>query len=504
MVFSSTIFIFAFLPLILLLVFLGPRQGEQGVLWRNSALCIGSFIFYAWGEPLWVIPLFILAWINYELGKWIEAAKAKPSVYQVKWNVFAKNYWNAKKILIFGIICNIGLLFVVKYGVWILNNIFKISFYPTIGLTPNPIELDIIALPLGISFFTFQATSYLIDVYRGDIAAARRYIDFSCYLSMFSQLVAGPIVRYADIADEITSRKDNISMFYRGIKRFVIGLAKKILIANQVALIADWVFALPHDELTTEYAWVGILAYAMQIYFDFSAYSDMAIGIGLMFGFNYLENFKHPYAARSMQDFWRRWHISLSSWLRDYLYIPLGGSRGSNLQTYCNLFIIFFICGLWHGAALTFIIWGLWHGLFLVFERSAIGQFIPKMPTILQHLYVWIVFLVGWVFFRTEDIFQSWIYLQALGGITPAGLGSLTVFILEDTSSAVLLLIATILSFGKITDYFKAFYQSMQTKSILQKNILEINIILYGCLLCFLCGMFILSGSYNPFIYFRF
>ncbi len=504
MVFSSSIFLFAFLPLIIFLVFIGPRCGEKGVLWRNTCLTIGSFIFYAWGEPLWVIPLFVLAWFNYALGKRIEVAKKEALRLEEQGLCFAQIQTKAKHLVYFGILCNLGLLFVVKYGIWLLNSVFLIQLYPSIGINPSPVVFETFPLPLGVSFFTFQAASYLIDVYRGDIEAAKRYINFSCYLTMFSQLVAGPIVRYADIADEITSRRDNMGMFYSGMKRFVVGLAKKILIANQVALLADWAFSLPDVGLSTEYAWVGILAYAMQIYFDFSAYSDMAIGIGLIFGFNYLENFRHPYRARSMQDFWRRWHISLSSWLRDYLYIPLGGSRGSNFQTYRNLFIIFFICGLWHGAAITFIIWGLWHGFFLALERGFLHNLLQKSPVILQHAYVWGVFLLGWVFFRCESLGHVIAYVKALMGIGPAGLGSIVGFIQSQPYYSALLAAAIIISFGGITNAFTQYYDKIQTQSSTTKVAVEGSLIAVGAVVCFFCGIFILSDSYNPFIYFRF
>ncbi len=503
MVFSSSFFVFAFLPAILFLVFIGPKCGHKGVLWRNSFLTLGSFVFYAWGEPLWVIPLFVLAWFNYFLGKKIESAKnyEKELASQCP---SSKKQVQAKTLLTVGIICNIALLFVVKYGIWVLNMLFNISFYPTFGLHPDPIVLDSFPLPLGVSFFTFQATSYLIDVHRGDITAARRYIDFTCYLTMFSQLIAGPIVRYADIANEINSRVDSVNLFYAGIKRFVVGLAKKVLIANQMAMCADWVFAMPSNTLTLEYAWLGILTYAMQIYFDFSAYSDMAIGIGMMFGFHYRENFQHPYAALSMQDFWRRWHISLSSWLRDYLYIPLGGSHGTKWNTYRNLFIVFFICGLWHGAAFTFIFWGLWHGLFLALERAFLGRHIQSWPNLLRHCYVWCVFLAGWVFFRCEDMAQVKIYFLALSDISYSGVLAIMDLAVANVPLVVMLGVAIFLSFGVVENILQRVRTALQASSSNVKLAVEGSIALWGCFLCVMCGAFILSGSYNPFIYFRF
>ncbi len=502
MVFSSSIFIFAFLPLILFLVFIGPKQGEQGVLWRNTFLSIGSFIFYAWGEPLWVLPLFFLAWVNYVLGKQIELAKANTNSNPS--TALQKTLNNPKHLLFIGILCNLGLLFVVKYGIWVLNSLLKISIYPHFGLTPDPLVLDAFPLPLGVSFFTFQATSYLVDIYRGDIAAAKRYIDFSCYLTMFSQLVAGPIVRYADIEDEITKRADSVSLFYKGIKRFVVGFAKKILVANQLALVADWVFALPSYSLSTEYAWIGIIAFALQVYFDFSAYSDMAIGIGLMFGFHYVENFRHPYGARSMTEFWSRWHISLTSWLRDYLYFPLGGSHKGTFHTYFNILTVFFLCGLWHGASLSFVLWGLWYGIFIALERAFLGKVIAVTPRILQHTYVWLVYLAGCVFSHSEDMSKILDYFKTLVGITPAGLGSLSAFITENYYYSILIIAATIISFGKPYRIFRNYYKQVQCASEATQLKVELAIVLYGLILCIFCAMFMLSGSYNPFIYFRF
>ncbi len=504
MVFSSSIFVFAFLPLILFLVFIGPKHGDKGVAWRNTFLSIGSFIFYAWGEPLWVLPLFFLAWVNYVLGKKIEAAKANnhESLHSV--SLYQNFLTSPKQLLFFGLLCNLGLLFVVKYGIWVLNSFLKISIYPSIGFTPDPIVLDGFPLPLGVSFFTFQAASYLIDIYRGDIAAAKRYIDFSCYLTMFSQLVAGPIVRYADIADEITKRADNVSLFYKGVKRFVVGFAKKILVANQLASVADWVFALPSSSLSTDYAWIGIIAFALQVYFDFSAYSDMAIGIGLMFGFRYMENFRHPYGARSMTEFWSRWHISLTSWLRDYLYFPLGGSHKGVFRTYFNILTVFFLCGLWHGASLSFALWGLWYGIFIALERAFLGKALQYIPRVLQHIYVWIIYLFGCVFSHSEDMSKIFDYFKTLFGITPAGLGSVFSFVAENTYYSVLIVMATVISFGKPYRLFRDYYKKVQCASEATQLKVEAAIVGYGFILCILCAMFMLNGSYNPFIYFRF
>lgn len=326
-----------------------------------------------------------------------------------------------------GIVLDLGVLLLVKYGAWLGNACIEVLQLVNLLPADAPL-LQGMALPLGVSFFTFQAISYLVDIYRGGVAAASTYINFSCYLTMFSQLVAGPIVRYADIAKDIGTRptgKEGLDMFYAGVQRFVLGLGKKILIANQVALLADWVFQMDALALGPVLAWIGILAYAAQIYYDFSAYSDMAIGLGLMFGFRFLENFRHPYASLSIQEFWRRWHISLSSWFRDYVYIPLGGNRISPLRTYVNLLVVFFLCGLWHGAAVNFVLWGLWHGAFLVLERAGWGIGLEALPRLVRRCYVWLVFLGGWVLFRAEDMTHAHQYTLALLGLATEKIAAL-------------------------------------------------------------------------------
>ena len=271
-----------------------------------------------------------------------------------------------------------------------------------------------IILPVGISFYTFQSMSYTIDVYRGEVKATRNFLDFACYVTMFPQLVAGPIVRYRDVALQLIDRVVTVPGFASGVRRFVIGLAKKILIANIVARAADDIFAILPADLTPALAWLGIICYTLQIYFDFSGYSDMAIGLGRMFGFDFLENFNYPYISQSIQEFWRRWHISLSTWFRDYLYIPLGGSRKGNARTYFNLVTVFFLCGLWHGAAWNFVVWGLFHGLFLVLERMGLASFLKRIPMPLRHLYALSVAVVGWVFFRAESLSQAVSFLGSM------------------------------------------------------------------------------------------
>ncbi|MFZ0133944.1 MAG: MBOAT family O-acyltransferase [Desulfobacterales bacterium] len=287
-------------------------------------------------------------------------------------------------------------------------------------ISAAPIDLAPIHLPIGISFFTFQAMSYVVDVYRRDAAVQLNPLNIGLYIALFPQLIAGPIIRYHDIAAQIVRRRVGLDDFSYGIQRFVAGLGKKVLIANQVAAIADRVFSSPYETLTPGIAWLGVLCYTLQIYFDFSGYSDMAIGLGRMFGFHFLENFNDPYISRSITEFWRRWHISLSRWFRDYLYIPLGGNRGGPLRTYVNLLVVFFLCGLWHGASWNFIIWGLLHGLFLVIERLGFDKALNRSWPPLRNVYVMTVVCSGWVFFRTDSLSAALHYLGAMAGLNPA------------------------------------------------------------------------------------
>ena len=465
---------------------MGPRQGERGVSWRNVCLTLASFVFYAWGEPKWVVPLFILAWINYMIGKRLEKGRK----HTLLW-------------LWFGVVFDLGVLAYVKYGAWLGN--CGIEFLQLLGHMPADAALFVpMALPLGVSFFTFQAMSYLVDIYRGDVPPARTYVNFSCYLTMFSQLVAGPIVRYADIAGDITEQRGNADMFYTGVRRFVLGLGKKILVANQVAMLADMCFTLDSADLSTPIAWVGILAYAAQIYFDFSAYSDMAIGLGLMFGFRFLENFRHPYSALSMQDFWRRWHISLSSWFRDYVYIPLGGNRGSTARTYINLVLVFFLCGLWHGAALNFVLWGLWHGAFLVVERAGLHRLLAKLPSLLRRVYVWLGFLGGWVLFRADDMDHVGVYFRALLGVGAEENKLLLLFAQNSPLSLLILAAALVGSLGIPAKAYVFLRDYAAARGRGSELCMEGGTILFGLCLLVMSSSLVLAGSYNPFIYFRF
>ena len=367
MVFSSSLFLFGFLPVVLAIYFFSHNR------YRNLVLLIASLFFYAWGEPRNVLVMLASILINYLLGLGIEKASKQKKLF-----------------LILSVLYNIGVLFYFKY----LN--FAGSIWES--LTGQTLNMKTIVLPIGISFFTFQIMSYVIDVYRGNVPAQKNLINLALYISLFPQLIAGPIVRYIDVEAQIKQRESTWDGAYVGVKRFAIGFAKKVLIADQLATLADTVFAGGNYPSMLSH-WIGIIAYTLQIYYDFSGYSDMAIGLGKIFGFDFLENFNYPYISRSIKEFWRRWHISLSSWFRDYLYIPLGGNRKGKVRTYINLIIVFFVTGLWHGASFNFIVWGLYYAVFLVIERLGFGKRLEKLPRIIQHVYTLLVVVIGWVFF---------------------------------------------------------------------------------------------------------
>ena len=381
MVFASLSFIFILLPLFLAADLTSRRAGTAAS--RNIVLLAVSLLFYTWGEAGNVLGLLALGVFNYAAGKRLPGSG------------------NPRLWLGIFVAVNMGVLIGYKYAYWLLSYIL-----------PHFAEKKTV-MPLGISFFTFHAVSYLIDVYRRQIKPAKSALDFLTYFCMFPHLVAGPIVRYAQAQNDLAARGPDKDLFSFGMYRFLVGLNKKVIIANSVAVMADAAFTLSGSgDLRFFDAWLGILAYAIQIYFDFSGYSDMAIGLAAMAGFHFEENFRRPYSSASIREFWRRWHISLSSWLRDYLYIPLGGSKGGKAATYRNLILVFFLCGLWHGANVTFILWGLWHGMFLVLERLPAGRLLEKLPSALGRVYTLLVVVIGWVFFRAENVGVAGAYLS--------------------------------------------------------------------------------------------
>ena len=383
MVFSSLVFLFVFLPIVLVLYFIVPKA------LKNFILLVASLFFYAWGEPVYLYLMMFSILLNYLFGLWIQKNKDKS---------------NSKKIIItIAIIVNIGLLGYYKYAFFVVDIIN--------GLLHTHIQFEPLPLPIGISFYTFHALSYLIDVYRQKEEAQKNLFNLALYITLFPQLVAGPILRYNTIAEQIKSRIHNLSLFAEGIRTFIIGLSKKVLLSNPLGEMADTIFAINPSDMSVTTAWIGIIAYTLQIYFDFSGYSDMAIGLGKMFGFEFLPNFNYPYISRSIGEFWRRWHISLSSWFRDYVYIPLGGSRKGAWKTYRNLLIVWTITGFWHGASWTFMAWGFYYGVIICLERLGLKNILAKTWRPIQHAYVLFIVLIGWVFFRADNFTYSFEFI---------------------------------------------------------------------------------------------
>jgi len=460
MVFSSLIFLFVFLPIFLFFYFI-----KKDLKYKNIILLIFSLFFYAWGEPVYIILMLLSITFNFVLSKAIDKNKSK-------------------SLFILSIILNLGLLGVFKYADFFIvsiNDIFNFSI-PLTGLK----------LPIGISFYTFQILTYVIDAYKGSVPVQKSWIKLGCYISAFPQLIAGPIVRYSDVNDALVDRSVDISDVSYGIKRFILGLGKKILIANQVAYVADTIF----NNFTPSFGFIGIFigitAYTLQIYFDFSGYSDMAIGLGRIMGFKYLENFNYPYIAKSVTDFWRRWHMSLSSFFKDYVYIPLGGNKVKTAKHIRNIFIVWTLTGLWHGASWTFVLWGVYYGILLIVEKYILKDTLKKLPNFFQHLYTILIFMFGWLIFRAETLDTFNVLLASLFGSN--GLGDLS-FIKYLGIFQVKYIFAIIL--GII--FSTPLYDKLQ-KSI--KNSWLWNIIILTIFL--LSIWFILVNTYNPFIYFRF
>ena len=465
MLFSSSIFLFAFLPAVLLgyyIIFRGMRRAQ------NLLLLAASLLFYAWGEPWFVLVMIASIFANYLFGLWVHTWKRR-----------------GRRLLLpvtAACVCNLGLLFVFKYLTFTLENLNLLGLN-----TPIPV----IELPIGISFFTFQALSYVLDMAMGTAQVQRSPFGLGLYISLFPQLIAGPIVKYATVADEIQGRKETWDDFSAGCCRFLVGLGKKVLLSNQLALVADAAWDTPAGELSTAFAWLGSLCYTLQIYYDFSGYSDMAIGLGRIFGFRFNENFDHPYCADSVGTFWRRWHMSLTSWFRDYLYIPLGGNRGGTARTIRNLLIVWFCTGFWHGASWNFILWGLYFAAWLILERYVLRGVLEKTPAILKHLYTLIVVFVGWGLFAMVDLGVCGDYLAACFGGAPLWSGA-DLFRLRSyaVTLAVLVLASTALG------------QRLWAKLPRQAEQLATPVLMGLSLV--VCTAYLVDGSYNPFLYFRF
>ena len=461
MVFSTPIFLFLFLPAVLVLNYIIPKKYIAA---KNVALLIASLFFYAWGEPKNVLLMLLSIAVNYVCGLLLGR--------------FDSDEKKRKVVLWASVVFNLGLLFFFKYFSFVTGGLFPV-----------------IKLPIGISFFTFQIMSYTIDVYRRSVEPQKSLLKLALYISLFPQLIAGPIVRYIDVEKQLTYRECTAEKTARGMIRFSMGLAKKVIVSNTVAAICDGIFG-STNTVPAFTAWVGVICYALQIYFDFSGYSDMAIGMGHMLGFDFLENFNYPYVSCSVQEFWRRWHISLSSWFRDYLYIPLGGNRRGKVRTYINLIIVFACTGLWHGASFSFIVWGLWHGLFLVIERLGFKKVLDKLPKFIGWIYTMLVVLVGWVFFRADTLSAAMKYLGEMFSFSGGVANGMAQF---DNLSFIITAIALVLC----TPVYQLVKGKLEKTEVGKKAAFVIGAVLATGL--FILSVIFLTGSgYNPFIYFRF
>ncbi len=473
MVFSSVLFLFTFLPLVLLIYFLSPRR------YRNLVLFICSLIFYAWGEPVYITLMLFSTIVDYTHG------------------ILVDRYLNigrvgtAKLVVASSAIINLSLLGFFKYGDFLLQNI-NLLFGTKIPLLNLP-------LPIGISFYTFQTMSYTIDVYRRDARVQKNIIDFGAYVTLFPQLIAGPIVRYMDIDKELRERREGFDSFAYGVRRFILGLGKKVLLANNIGFIWQEISSRDISQLSIAMAWLGVFSFAMQIYFDFSGYSDMAIGLGSIFGFNFPENFNYPYISKSITEFWRRWHISLGTWFREYVYIPLGGNKKGFLCQLRNIALVWLLTGIWHGASWNFLLWGCYFGIILIMEKVFILRFLERLPSFIKNTYAMLLVLLGWVIFAFENYTEGIEYLKSLLGL----FGNTSVdggFIYYFYTNLFLIIVLVIGCTPIPSRIIKKLFAG------LQKNIYLIYIIEnLGLLIIFLLSVaFLVDSSYNPFLYFRF
>ena len=470
MLFSSITFLFIFLPLTLLLYYLVP------VRMKNHVMLAASLIFYAWGEPVYIILMILSIILNYFCGQ---------DIYEKRDNARAM-----KMSLMFGVVMNLLILGFFKYYGLLMDTINAIL--------PIDIPYRVLALPIGISFYTFQAMSYLIDVYRKEVKPQENILYFALYISMFPQLIAGPIVRYIDIEEQLKERSINSTKFGEGAMYFIRGLAKKVVLANTFGSVYEQVAAMQMGSFSTLTAWVGAIAYAFQIYFDFGGYSDMAIGLGKMFGFEFLPNFNYPYIAKSITDFWRRWHISLSTWFREYVYIPLGGNRCTPSRHILNLLIVWMLTGLWHGAQWNFMFWGLYYGVILILEKYLWGSKIEKLPSAVQHIYAFVLVLFGWVFFFSPTLGYAGQYLKVMFGIGAKGIFDKQGFFMIFTNW-LLIVIAVLASAPRGYKLLKKITGCWQSEEVRAIVTCAVYIAMF-----LLCIAFLVTETYNPFLYFRF
>ena len=485
MVFSSFVFLLAFLLLVLLIYYVCPGKV------RNLVLLIASLLFYAWGEPVYVLIMLFSTVFDYTNGRLIEYFQNK------------NRSGKAKVVLVIDLVGNLGILGFFKYADFVIGNINSIT---GAGLT-----LLHIALPIGISFYTFQTMSYTIDVYRKVVPAQHNIVAFATYVTLFPQLIAGPIVQYKTVASELSDRKVTLTDFSEGAFRFTIGLAKKVLLANQIGSLWDTISQL--HQMSAATAWLGAIAYSFQIYFDFSGYSDMAIGLGKMFGFHFLENFNFPYMSKTITEFWRRWHISLSSWFREYVYIPLGGNRKGMGRQLFNIMVVWMLTGLWHGANWNFVLWGIYYGILLMLEKLFLLKWLKKAPAWIGHIYSMFLVVIGWTIFAQTDMSQLGRYLKTMFGIGAHG-GADADFFYFLSTNAVLLILLVVCSIDH-----RFWLRKICKKSVDSENNIEDDNIYQWCelsrgltyakpiimvVLLVVSFAFLVGDSYNPFLYFRF
>ena len=468
MLFSSIVFLFTFLPAVVILYYLLP------VRFRNVILLLASLVFYAWGEPVYLFLMLLSILFNYFSG--LDIAR----------NLQDKRA--AKRSLVFNLIINLAVLGFFKYEGFVLDTLN--------GILPVHISYHALLLPIGISFYTFQILSYIIDVYRGNVKVQTNLPNFALYVTMFPQLIAGPIVQYADVDEQLASREVSRTKFGEGSMYFIRGLAKKVLLANTSGMIFTEVSGLAKGNIAVMTAWLGAFAYMFQIYFDFSGYSDMAIGLGKMFGFEFNMNFNYPYVSKSITEFWRRWHISLSSWFRDYVYIPLGGNRVSKIKHIRNLLIVWFLTGLWHGAAWNFVAWGLYYGVILIIEKYLLSPVLDRLPDVVRHIYSIVLVVIGWVLFFSSSFGQAADYIRVMFGAGAHGFADRERMYLL-TSNLILWLI---LIFGSTPLVHFRYEHMLRTK---KWNTTIINSVVYAALFI-VCIAYLVTETYNPFLYFRF
>ena len=468
MLFSSIVFLFTFLPAVMILYYLLP------VRFRNVILLLASLVFYAWGEPVYLFLMLLSILFNYFSG--LDIAR----------NLQDKRA--AKRSLVFNLIINLAVLGFFKYEGFVLDTLN--------GILPVHISYHALSLPIGISFYTFQILSYIIDVYRGNVKVQTNLPNFALYVTMFPQLIAGPIVQYADVDEQLASREISRTKFGEGSMYFIRGLAKKVLLANTSGMIFTEVSGLAKDNIAVMTAWLGAFAYMFQIYFDFSGYSDMAIGLGKMFGFEFNMNFNYPYVSKSITEFWRRWHISLSSWFRNYVYIPLGGNRVSKIKHIRNLLIVWFLTGLWHGAAWNFVAWGLYYGVILIIEKYLLSPVLDRLPDVVRHIYSIVLVVIGWVLFFSSSFGQAADYIRVMFGAGAHGFADRESMYLL-TSNLILWLI---LIFGSTPLVHFRYEHMLRSK---KWNTTIINSVVYAALFI-VCIAYLVTETYNPFLYFRF